>query len=140
MTLLDAKQYDFVKAQRRKTTAIVVAVVVVLAIIGFLYYPRYMARRTVNHFFQSLVAHNYMEAYAIWQANPKLYPMDTFMQDWGPSSKWGIIKTYHIDQLGTPPGGHASGLVALVDINGISTDDARIWIQNGTRELSFYQF
>jgi hypothetical protein len=140
MTLLDAKQYDFVKAKRRKTTAIVVAVVVALAIIGFLYYPRYVARRTVNHFFQSLVAHNYMEAYAIWQANPKLYPMDTFMQDWGPSSTWGIIKTYHIDQLGTPPGGHASGLVALVDINGISTDDARIWIQNGTRELSFYQF
>ncbi|HWG37780.1 MAG TPA: hypothetical protein VN690_08695, partial [Terriglobales bacterium] len=100
----------------------------------------YTARRTVNRFFQELERKNYQEAYAIWKPNPKLYPMDTFMEDWGPNSKWGTITSYSIDQLGLPPGGHASGLVALVEINGIASDEARIWIQNRTHELSFYQF
>ncbi|MGH9394286.1 MAG: hypothetical protein ACRD1E_08970 [Terriglobales bacterium] len=139
MTLLDAPAYDAGRARRRRVLGIVVAVLVVVAIIGVLYWPRYTARRTVDRFFQAIERKNYMEAYAIWKPIPKLYPMDAFMSDWGPSSKWGIITTYRIDQLGLPPGGHASGLVALVEINGIASDEARIWIQNGTRELSFYQ-
>lgn len=140
MTLLDAPAYDARRAKRRKVLGIAIAIIVLVAIVGVLYWPRYTARRTVNRFFQELERKNYQEAYAIWKANPKLYPMDTFMQDWGPNSKWGTITSYSIDQLGLPPGGHASGLVALVEINGIASDEARIWIQNGTQELSFYQF
>lgn len=113
---------------------------VVVAIVGVLYWPRYIARHTVDRFFQAIERKNYQEAYYIWQANPKLYTMDAFMNDWGPSSKWGIIKTYRIDELGPPPGGHASGLVAIVEINGITSDEARIWIQGGTHELGFYPY
>lgn len=140
MTLLNAPPFDEARDRRRRTIGIIAVIVVVIAVIGVLYWPRYIARHTVNRFMEALERKNFMEAYAIWQANPKLYPMDTFMGDWGPASKWGTIKTYSIDQLGPPPGGHASGLVALVEINGIPNDEARIWIQNGTHELSFYQF
>ncbi|MGH9474729.1 MAG: hypothetical protein ACRD1C_00190 [Terriglobales bacterium] len=139
MTLLDAPAYDARRAHQRKVLGIVIAIVVVAAIVGVLYWPRYQARNTVDHFFQAIMRKNYQEAYAIWQANPQQYPMDAFMRDWGPSGEWGIIKTFHIDQLGLPPGGHASGLVALVTINGIAADQARIWIQNGSHSLSFYQ-
>lgn len=140
MTLLDAPPFDARRDRRRRIAGIVTAVVVVVAIVAVLYWPRYIARRTVNRFFEAIERKNFQEAYYIWQANPKMYSMDTFMSDWGPSSKWGIITTYRIDQLGPPPGGHASGLVALVEINGIASDEARIWIQNGTHEMSFYQF
>ncbi|HVB39424.1 MAG TPA: hypothetical protein VNE83_00890 [Terriglobales bacterium] len=142
MTLLDAPQYNERRDRIRRNIVITGIVIILVAVGGFAYWPRYIARRTVDHFMDSLIDKNFQEAYAIWQANPRLYPMDTFMQDWGPGSKWGIIKTYKIVQLGPPQGGHSSGLVALVEINAIAGTDneARIWIQNGTRELSFYQF
>ncbi|MGH9466422.1 MAG: hypothetical protein ACRD1Y_03615 [Terriglobales bacterium] len=140
MTLLDAPSYNFRRAHQRRVLGIVVAIVIIVAIIGVLYWPRYQARHTVDQFFNAIIRKNYQEAYAIWQPNPQLYPMDAFMKDWGPGSQWGIIKTFHIDELGPPPGGHASGLVALVTINGIVSNQARIWIQNGTHSLTFYQF
>ncbi|HEY8056050.1 MAG TPA: hypothetical protein VIE13_09080 [Terriglobales bacterium] len=140
MTLLDAPAFDAKRARRNRVLGIIVAVVVVVAIVGVLYWPRYVARRTVDSFFDAVVAKNFQQAYFIWQANPKMYSMDAFMRDWGPSSEWGIINTYHIDDLGPPPGGHASGLVAIVTINHIQSRQARVWIQNGTHELSFYQY
>ncbi|MGN6592058.1 MAG: hypothetical protein ACTHJX_04085 [Terriglobales bacterium] len=140
MTLLDAPAYDAKKARRNRVLGIIAAVVVIVAVIGVLYWPRYIARHTVDRFFDAIVAKNYQQAYYIWQANPKMYSMDAFMRDWGPSSEWGIIKTYHVDELGPPPGGHASGLVAIVTINDIQSRQARVWIQNGTHELSFYQY
>lgn len=137
MSLLDAPPYDSRREKRRTITTIAVIVLVLLAVSGYLYWPRFMARRTVSHFMQELVKKNYQEAYYIWQADPKLYSMDAFMRDWGPGSRWGIIKTYQIEQLGPPPGGHSSGLVAVVEINGIASREEPIWIENRTRELSF---
>lgn len=137
MTLLDAPQFDAKRDRRRRTALITAVVVIVLAAAGILYWPRYVARRTVDHFFAALIHKNYQEAYAIWQADPKLYSMDAFMQDWGPGSKWGTIRTYKIEQLGLPPGGHASGLIAVVIINGIQSSPQPIWIENGSHELSF---
>lgn len=140
MTLLDAPSYNARRAHQRRVLGIVVAILVIVAIVGVLYWPRYQARKVVDQFFNSLIRRNYQEAYAIWQPIPQQYPMDAFMRDWGPSSEWGIIKEFHIAELGPPPGGHSSGLVALVTINGIQNHQARIWIQNGTHSLSFYQF
>lgn len=140
MTLLDAPKYNERRAHQRKTLGIVVAVVVIVAIVGVLYWPRYQARKTVDQFFHAIIQKNYQEAYAIWQPNPQLYPMDAFMKDWGPSGQWGIITSFHIDQLGLPPGGHANGLVALVTINHIQSNQARIWISDKNHSLSFYQF
>ena len=140
MTLLDSAPYNEQRDRWIRAITITVVAAIVIAGAGYLYYPHYMAQRTINEFMQALVDKNFQEAYAIWQADPKLYPMDAFMKDWGPDSQWGIIKTYSIRQLGPPPGGNSSGLVALVEINGIQSDEARIWIQNGSRLLSFYQF
>jgi hypothetical protein len=140
MTLLDAPQYDAKRDRRRRILIVATAVVVVVGAALYLYWPHYQATRTVDRFFEALMNKNYQEAYAIWQADPKLYSMDAFMKDWGPQSKWGVITSFRIDQLGIPPGGHASGLVALVRINGIQSDEARLWVQNGTEEMSFYQF
>jgi hypothetical protein len=65
--------------------------------------------------------------------------MDYFMQDWGPGSRWGVIKNYKILDVLQPPGGNASGLVVIVRINGIHEDE-RLWVENKDHEMSFYQF
>ncbi|HZT72291.1 MAG TPA: hypothetical protein VE996_01410 [Terriglobales bacterium] len=139
MTLLDAAPFDRARA-RRRNLAILIAVLVVLAGVSlYLYWPYYQTRRTVNHFFDALVHGNFQEAYYIWQANPKSYSMDSFMKDWGPGSAWGRIRTYSIQKITEPPGGHSTGLVVLVRINGIHTD-ARLWVEKKSQEMSFYQF
>jgi len=139
MTLLDSTPFDKARARRRRNVLLGAAAVLILAIAVYLCWPYYMARRTVNQFMDALVRKNYQMAYAIWKPDPKSYPMDYFMQDWGPSSRWGIIKSYQVLDVLQPPGGNASGMVILVRINGIH-DDARLWVENKTHEMSFYQF
>jgi hypothetical protein len=139
MTLLDATEVDRRKMRRRRFTQVGIAVVIIVLIGLYFYWPYYQARRTVQHFMNALVDHNYQLAYAIWQPDPKKYPMDSFMQDWGPSSAWGIIKSYKIDNVFTPPGGNSSGLVVDVQVNGIH-QDARLWVQKKGHAMSFYLF
>lgn len=145
MSLLDPPVFDERKARRRRNLAITIALAVMAVIVVLLIWPYYMAHQTVDHFMDALVRRNYQEAYAIWHPNPKSYPMDTFMQDWGPGSRWGIIKTYRIDRVITPPkmaGGPASGLIALVQVNGITDDEERLYVMkdHGQRILGFYPY
>lgn len=139
LTLMDASPFDRERARRRNWIILAVIIALIIAIGIYSYWPYYEARKTVNHFMTAIVRGNYQEAYAIWQADPAQYSMDSFMQDWGPGSPYGVIKTYKIQTVTEPPGGHSSGLVVLVRINGIHTD-ARLWVQNGNEEMSFYQF
>lgn len=139
MTLMDASPFDRARARRRNWIILGVVLAGLIALGIHWYAPYYEARKTVNHFMTAIVQGNYQEAYAIWQANPKEYSMDSFMQDWGPSSPYGVIKTYKIQTVTVPPGGDASGMVVLVRINGIHTD-ARLWVQDSNHEMSFYQF
>lgn len=139
ITLMDAAPFDRERARRRNWIIAAVIIAIIVAIGIYWYWPYYQARNTVNHFMTAIVKGNYQEAYAIWQADPKEYSMDSFMQDWGPSSPYGVIKTYTIQAVTEPPGGNASGLVVLVRINGIHTD-ARLWVQSSNQEMSFYQF
>lgn len=140
---MDAQPYDFTRDRRVRAAIITLIVVVILGLLSWMFWPRFMARRTVDRFFQSIERKNYQEAYAIWQPDPKAYTMDAFMADWGPGSQYGVITRFRIAQLGVPPprgSGHSSGLVALVEINGNTTDEARIWIENGSHVMSFYQY
>lgn len=139
MTLLDAAPYDRVRARRRNLIILIAVLVVIVAVSAYAYWPYYAARRTVNGFMSSIVKGNFQEAYFIWKPDPKAYSMDSFMQDWGPSSPWGRITSYQIEKVTEPPGGHSTGLVVLVRINGIHTD-ARLWVEKKSQEMSFYQF
>jgi hypothetical protein len=140
MTLIDASPVDRARERRRRTLLLVLVLVGIVVLLAYFYWPYYMARRTVNHFMDALVDHNYQLAYAIWHAKPREYPMDQFMQDWGPASEWGVIKKYHIQQVASPPGGESSGLVVVVRINDIVQQEARIWVEKKTHDLTFYQF
>lgn len=139
MTLLDARPVNQAQLRRRRNFLIAAVVLVLLALGLYFYWPYFQARRTVNHFMQALIHKNYQEAYYLWQADPKLYPMEAFMRDWGPQSEWGRIKSYKIKHVTVPPGGHSSGLVVLVQINGMP-HEAKIWVENHSDALSFYQF
>ena len=138
MTLLDAVPVDHQRLRRRRMLLAAIGLLLVVALAGYFYWPRYEARRTVTRFMDAILRHNYQMAYFIWQANPHEYSMDHFMQDWGPSSSWGTIQKYDIDGVESP-GSNSSGLVVFVKING-RHDEARLWVERKTHELSFYGF
>ena len=139
MTLIDANPVDRSKERKRRILMIIAGLIIAAAVALYFYWPYYMARRTVSNFMDALVHRNYQEAYALWHAKPRQYPMDQFMQDWGPSSQWGTIRTYSIQQVASPSS-DSSGLVVIVRINDIVGSEARIWVENKSHDMSFYQF
>jgi hypothetical protein len=143
MGLMDAPAYD-PALERRRHRRKVWAVVIVLAVIFigtplYFYWPYWQARKKVAQFMNALQRQNYQLAYYVWHGNPRRYPMDAFMRDWGPQSEWGPIKSFRIVVVTPPPGPAASGLVVLVQINH-SPHEAKIWVENHSLDLSFYQY
>jgi lipopolysaccharide export system protein LptC len=66
MTLLDAKQYDFSRARRRRN-AIIMAVMVGVFLAWFAYHERNHAeRQAVRDFFAALESRTYEQAYSLW--------------------------------------------------------------------------
>ena len=143
MSLLDAPAYDAARENRRRKRKIwAISIVIAVILIGvplYFYLPYWRARQSVNHFMTALKNGNYQMAYYLWHANPKRYPMDAFMRDWGPKGEWGVVHSYKIIVVTAPPGPPASGLVALVRINQ-KPHEAKIWVENHNEDLSFYQF
>jgi hypothetical protein len=147
MTLLDAKEYDYARARKRKTRIIFALVFLLLA--GFLtwwfrYWPE---ERVADHFFDALQKQDYESAYAIWMHDPqwrqhqdqfKKYPYNEFYTDWGPGGEWGMVKSHKIYASGTPAGG-GSGVIVEIVVND-RTERARVWVEKSDKTMSFSPF
>jgi hypothetical protein len=143
MTIFQAPTYDPRRARRRN--AIIAGVVILVLIIAALawVYRNYPEERVVQKFFTALENKNYEKAYGIWQADPNWkqhpqnypnYSFGDFYQDWGPGGEWGLIHSFRIDGSANPKSG--SGVVVVVTIND-RKEQARIWVENKTKTLTF---
>ena len=63
-----------------------------------------------DKFFAALQNKDYETAYGIYFADPQWkqhpdkysrYPLNQFIQDWGPGGQWGIIKSYKVNGAST---------------------------------------
>lgn len=143
MTLLDAKQYDPRRDQRRRVR-IAVSMVVFLVVAWFAYHSRdYPQRQAVSKFFAALQRADYEGAYALWfqDANWKQHPQNhaqyqfnDFYRDWGPGGEWGLIKSYAVDCSLPSRGG--SGVIVQVTVNS-RLEHAYVWADRGIKTLSF---
>jgi hypothetical protein len=144
MTLLDAKDYDPAKEQKRKRR-IVIAIVAVLVLAALGWYFRYWPEQHVaDRFFDALQEQSFETAYGIWMHDPQWkqhpqrypkYEFNEFYRDWGPGSEWGTIKSHKISAVGTPPGG-GSGVVVDVIVND-RAEPARVWVEKSDKTMSF---
>jgi hypothetical protein len=144
MTLLDAKEYD-PKKDQKKRTRIIVAIVAVVLLLGLGWWFRYWPQEhTVGRFFDLLQKQDYKTAYGLWmndaaweqhpQQHPK-YPFNEFYRDWGPGGEWGTIKTQKVFGASTCPGG-GSGVVVDVVVND-RAEHAQVWVEKSDKTLSF---
>jgi hypothetical protein len=152
MSLFEAQPYD-AAAARKKRNVIIVLVLLVLAILVVCWQLRFWPEEhEVDRFFDALQQQNYEQAYAIWMNDPawkqhpqrySRYSYKDFLQDWGPSGEWGIIKTHEIDGAAVPNGysgtpfATASGVVVVVTVNNRIADKAHIWVQKNDKTLGF---
>jgi hypothetical protein len=141
MTLLDAKQYDFARARRRRN-GIIVGVIVAIFVAWFIYHERnHSERHAVRKFFEALQSRNYEQAYAVWQSDPEWkqhptkfpnYPYNDFYTDWGPGGQWGLVKSSKVDcSLST-----GSGVIVQTTVND-RAERANIWVDKSNKSLSF---
>ena len=161
MTLLDAPELDPTIARRRKQRMIAAILFVVIflgiGVLGFLmghgwWFRFWPEERVAGHFFDALQKQDYNTAYGIWMQDPEWkqhpdrysrYPYNDFINDWGPSGEWGIIKSHHIDGAKVPEGysgspfATASGVVVVVTVNQRVSDKAHIWVQKDDKTLGF---
>ena len=144
MTLLDAKEYDPEKEQRKKVR-IISAIVFLLLAAFFLWWFRYWPEeRVAEHFFDALQKQDYESGYGIWMHDPqwrqhpdhyKKYPFNEFYTDWGPGGQWGLVKSYKMYAAGTPPGG-GSGVIVDMIVND-RAEHARVWVEKSDKTMSF---
>ena len=143
MTLFEAPTYDPRRARRRNF--IIAGVVVFVLIIGTLawLYRNYPEERVVQKFFTALQNKDYETAYGIYYADPQWkthpdkyskYPLNQFIQDWGPGGQWGLIRSYKVNGSSTCSSG-ASGVVVDVIVNG-RTEHAQLWVEKSDKTLS----
>ena len=70
MTLLDAKQYDEVRARRRRIWILTVLTSLIVLLWLAWTYRNWPEERSVEHLFAALEQKNYEAAYAIWMNDP----------------------------------------------------------------------
>ncbi len=144
MTLLDAKEYDPNK-ERKRRNRIISVVVVALLVAALAWWFRYWPEeRVADHFFADLQKQDYAAAYGVWMHDPNWkqhperypkYPFNDFYRDWGPGGEWGLIKTYKVYAVGSPPGG-GSGVIIDMTVND-RTERARVWVEKSDKTMSF---
>ena len=110
----------------------VVAVTLVGWLVDFLFIPN-AAERQAQAFLDALRSSRYQQAYVLWGCTAtqpcNAYPYPEFLKDWGPEA--------------LPPGafqvlnGESCGSGTIVDVDAGKAGDKRLWVENGTRALSF---
>jgi hypothetical protein len=144
MTLLDAKEFDPEKERKRKKQ-IILSIVALLIVLGVGWWFRHWPQEhLVGRFFNALQKQDYNTAYGIWMNDPQWqqhpeqhpkYPFNEFYRDWGPGGEWGTIKSQHVYNSSSCPGG-GSGIVVDVVVND-RAEHAQVWVESSDKTLSF---
>jgi len=133
------------KLRRYVLTGLVFAFLVAL---GLRYVFRfYKEKKTVDQFFQAVVAGDMQKAYQIWKPQSS-YTLQDFLEDWGPLGYYGPVKSYRIETAQKPK--NASGVIVVVEVSPYApfpdnqnaekqrlTKEVRIWLERKDQSLSF---
>ena len=156
MTLLDAPQFDAVRAKRKTMTLGIGAGTLLVLFVAWWFvagrpidwpwnWGHYLfGRITVNRFMNSLEADDLPKAYSVWvhdknwQQHPQQYSYtySRFQGDWGPMSpdnEYGPIHSHKIAEVGH----YGNGVLAAILINGRKGDALDLAYDPKTGQLSY---
>jgi hypothetical protein len=117
-----------------KWTAISVVAILVLGGIAFFVFHNYRQEHQVSRFFDLLQERKYQEAYALWirnESDRRGYPMESFMQDWGPQSPHADVSGYRISRSRSC----GSGVILTVDF--AKSPQEKLWVERNDLSIGF---
>ncbi len=103
---------------------------------AYFFLKNYRQERQVREFFQLLQRHDYQAAYSLWgctESKPcKDYPMQAFLQDWGPQSEHADLSSARV----TRSRSCGSGVIITVDYGHTGKED-KLWVQREDLTIGF---
>lgn len=116
-------------------TALTVLTVGILGTVGYFYFRTWSEERIYGRFQEALAKKDYAAGYRMWCPMEKpcsrYYPMEKFMEDWGPSSPYANLESAsveHVDYCG-------SGV--LFDLSYKDAEPIALWVERSTGIISF---
>jgi len=103
-----------------------------LALFWVLHNRREEERAT--RFFALLAARDYSAAYGFWartEADRRAYPMQAFLDDWGPASGRGDPATFRIAKS------RSCGSGAILTIRSTGLREEKLWVDRGSLLIGF---
>jgi hypothetical protein len=132
---------------------IITCVVFVLLVVGAgMYKLRFHKEETtVKHFLTTVAAGDFERAYQLWKPAPS-FSLKDFMEDWGPQSYYGPVKSFRIENAEEIKHGaeSPSGVVVTVEVSPDDTfpshgdaakeskmKEVRLWVQFNDQSLGY---
>lgn len=150
MTLFDGtEEHPPSKVLRYIITTLVFVILVVLFCMYLLRYHK--EQTTVKNFLTTVAAGNFERAYQLWKPAPS-FSFKDFMEDWGPNSYYGPVKSFHIESAQEIKHGaeSPSGVVVTVEVSPFETfpspgdvakeskiKEVRLWVQFNDQSLGY---
>jgi len=116
---------------------VVIAVVALVVVSGALYFNfhNYREEQQVKQFMSLLAGKDYKAAYALFgctDAKPcRYYPIDKFMEDWGPASGHSGFESARV----TRSRSCGSGVLLTVDYG--KNQQEKLWVERGDKSIGF---
>lgn len=113
-----------------------------IGIVGYcfywLFFRNWQEEREVRRFLETVEEGRYEEAYEYWGCTVedpcKFYRYDEFLEDWGPESPLGDVRSFELGRSWTQPG----GVIIEVSING--EKQPNLWVESDTKHVSFFPY
>jgi hypothetical protein len=130
--------YGVIEARREKTIKRILLALLVVVVAGgtlYLVFRNYREKQQIQLFFELLRNQNYQAAYELWgctESHPcPDYPMQKFMEDWGPKSPRVDIADLKI----TRTRGCSTGVIFQVDVG--KSEPEYLWVDRGNKLIGF---
>ncbi len=119
-----------------------VAVLILAGLIGYgvywLFFRNWTQERQARLFLETVQQKQFVEAYSYWgctiEEPCRYYPFDEFLEDWGPESPLGGMKSFELGRSYTQP----NGVIIEVAIDGVKQPN--LWVERDTKVISFFPY
>ena len=122
------------RLRRTKRAAFSLCMLFASGVILFFVLHNHREERQAQQFFAVLSAQDYPAAYAFWartEGDRRAYPMQAFLDDWGPRSGRGDPKRFII------PKSRSCGSGVILTIRSGKPQEERLWIERGSLLIGF---
>ncbi len=119
-----------------------VAYVILAGIVGYgvywLFLRNWSEERRVEAFLEAVEQQQYEKAYTFWGCSVEepchYYPYNEFLEDWGPQSPLGKIKSFDLGRSYT----QTNGVIVELTIDG--KKQPNLWVDSNTQAISFFPY